>query len=142
MHIFAAECPEVFGGDVGLAEIVQRLGACPLAPAAWAATASEPSGSGFAARISFENRKHNTTFEWASRKLDPQLDMRSTAEPVVAGIADNLGPVCRLDDLSRGPSFSPPSSPTLRGARLAERLYNHPSQSRTANTTNVVIEFH
>ena len=31
--------------------------------------------------------------------------MWSTAEPVVAWIADNLGPVGRLDDLSRGLSF-------------------------------------
>jgi hypothetical protein len=47
----------------------------------------------------------STTFEGASRKLDRQLNMWSTAEPVVAWIADNLGPVGRLDDLSRGLSF-------------------------------------
>jgi ubiquinone biosynthesis protein len=41
--------------------------------------------------------------EGVARKLDPQLNMWSTAEPVVgAWIADNLGPAGRLEDLSRG----------------------------------------
>jgi ubiquinone biosynthesis protein len=51
------------------------------------------------------SKTRNATFEGASRKLDPQLNMWSTAEPVVAWIADNLGPVGRLDDLNRGLSF-------------------------------------
>jgi ubiquinone biosynthesis protein len=41
--------------------------------------------------------------EGVARKLDPQLNMWSTAEPIVsAWIAENLGPLGRLEDLSRG----------------------------------------
>src|SRR5208337_3341754 len=41
--------------------------------------------------------------EGVARKLDPQLNMWSTAEPVVgAWIAENLGPLGRLEDASRG----------------------------------------
>jgi ubiquinone biosynthesis protein len=48
-------------------------------------------------------QKTMVVVEGVARKLDPQLNMWSTAEPVVsAWIAENLGPVGRLDDLSRG----------------------------------------
>ena len=48
-------------------------------------------------------QKTMVVVEGVARKLDPQLNMWSTAEPVVgAWIADNLGPVGRLEDLSRG----------------------------------------
>ena len=48
-------------------------------------------------------QKTMVVVEGVARKLDPQLNMWSTAEPVVgAWIADNLGPAGRLEDLSRG----------------------------------------
>ena len=48
-------------------------------------------------------QKTMVVVEGVARKLDPQLNMWSTAEPVVgAWIADNLGPLGRLDDVSRG----------------------------------------
>ena len=48
-------------------------------------------------------QKTMVVVEGVARKLDPQLNMWSTAEPVVgAWIADNLGPVGRLEDLTRG----------------------------------------
>jgi ubiquinone biosynthesis protein len=48
-------------------------------------------------------QKTMVVVEGVARKLDPQLNMWSTAEPVVgAWIADNLSPVARLDDVSRG----------------------------------------
>jgi ubiquinone biosynthesis protein len=47
-------------------------------------------------------QKTMVVVEGVARKLDPQLNMWSTAEPVVgAWIAENLGPLGRLDDLSR-----------------------------------------
>jgi ubiquinone biosynthesis protein len=47
-------------------------------------------------------QKTMVVVEGVARKLDPQLNMWSTAEPVVgAWIADNLGPVGRLEDLTR-----------------------------------------
>jgi ubiquinone biosynthesis protein len=48
-------------------------------------------------------QKTMVVVEGVARKLDPQLNMWSTAEPVVgAWIADNLGPAGRLEDLSHG----------------------------------------
>ena len=48
-------------------------------------------------------QKTMVVVEGVARKLDPQLNMWSTAEPVVgAWIAENLGPVGRIDDASRG----------------------------------------
>ena len=48
-------------------------------------------------------QKTMVVVEGVARKLDPQLNMWSTAEPVVgAWIAENLGPRGRLDDVSRG----------------------------------------
>jgi ubiquinone biosynthesis protein len=48
-------------------------------------------------------QKTMVVVEGVARKLDPQLNMWSTAEPVVgAWIAENLGPAGRLDDVSRG----------------------------------------
>src|SRR5271157_4697563 len=48
-------------------------------------------------------QKTMVVVEGVARKLDPQLNMWSIAEPVVgAWIADNLGPARRLEDLSRG----------------------------------------
>ena len=48
-------------------------------------------------------QKTMVVVEGVARKLDPQLNMWSTAEPVVsAWIAENLGPLGRLDDVSRG----------------------------------------
>jgi ubiquinone biosynthesis protein len=48
-------------------------------------------------------QKTMVVVEGVARKLDPQLNMWSTAEPVVgAWIADNLGPLGRLEDAGRG----------------------------------------
>jgi ubiquinone biosynthesis protein len=48
-------------------------------------------------------QKTMVVVEGVARKLDPQLNMWSTAEPVVgAWIAENLGPLGRLDDMRRG----------------------------------------
>jgi ubiquinone biosynthesis protein len=48
-------------------------------------------------------QKTMVVVEGVARKLDPQLNLWSTAEPVVgAWIADNLGPVGRLEDFGRG----------------------------------------
>jgi ubiquinone biosynthesis protein len=48
-------------------------------------------------------QKTMVVVEGVARKLDPQLNMWSTAEPVVgAWIAENLGPAGRLEDFSRG----------------------------------------
>ncbi len=48
-------------------------------------------------------QKTMVVVEGVARKLDPQLNMWSTAEPVVsAWIAENLGPLGRLEDASRG----------------------------------------
>ena len=47
-------------------------------------------------------QKTMVVVEGVARKLDPQLNMWSTAEPVVgAWIAENLGPVGRLEDAGR-----------------------------------------
>jgi ubiquinone biosynthesis protein len=47
-------------------------------------------------------QKTMVVVEGVARKLDPQLDMWATAEPVVGGwIAENLGPRGRLEDLGR-----------------------------------------
>ena len=48
-------------------------------------------------------QKTMVVVEGVARKLDPQLNMWSTAEPVVgAWIAENLGPLGRLEDVGRG----------------------------------------
>ena len=48
-------------------------------------------------------QKTMVVVEGVARKLDPQLNMWSTAEPVVgAWIAENLGPRGQFDDVSRG----------------------------------------
>ena len=48
-------------------------------------------------------QKTMVVVEGVARKLDPQLNMWSTAEPVVgAWIAENLGPIGRIEDASRG----------------------------------------
>ena len=48
-------------------------------------------------------QKTMVVVEGVARTLDPQLDMWSTADPVVRSwIQDNLGPVGRLQDLGRG----------------------------------------
>jgi hypothetical protein len=71
----------------------------------------------------FENRKHNVRRGIA--KARPQLNMWSTAEPVgCAWIADNLGPVGRLDDLSRGLSLLAAFRADAPCAGLAERRYS------------------
>jgi ubiquinone biosynthesis protein len=47
-------------------------------------------------------QKTMVVVEGVARKLDPQLNMWSTAEPVVgAWIADNLGPLGRIEDAGR-----------------------------------------
>src|SRR5579863_7753943 len=48
-------------------------------------------------------QKTMVVVEGVARKLDPQLNMWSTAEPIVGSwIAENLGPRGRFDDLIRG----------------------------------------
>jgi ubiquinone biosynthesis protein len=48
-------------------------------------------------------QKTMVVVEGVARKLDPQLNIWSTAEPVVgAWIADNLAPHALLDDVGRG----------------------------------------
>ena len=50
-------------------------------------------------------QKTMVVVEGVARKLDPQLNMWSTSEPVVgAWIAENLGPRGRIEDLARGVS--------------------------------------
>ena len=50
-------------------------------------------------------QKTMVVVEGVARKLDPQLNVWSTSEPVVgAWIAENLGPRGRIDDVSRGVS--------------------------------------
>ena len=47
-------------------------------------------------------QKTMVVVEGVARKLDPQLNMWSTAEPVVgAWIAENLGPLGRIEDAGR-----------------------------------------
>jgi ubiquinone biosynthesis protein len=47
-------------------------------------------------------QKTMVVVEGVARKLDPQLNMWSTAEPVVgAWIAENLGPLRRIEDAGR-----------------------------------------
>jgi ubiquinone biosynthesis protein len=48
-------------------------------------------------------QKTMVVVEGVARKLDPQLNMWSTAEPIVGSwIAENLSPLGRLNDVSRG----------------------------------------
>ena len=61
-------------------------------------------------------QKTMVVVEGVARKLDPQLNMWSTAEPVVgAWIAENLGPIGRIEDAGR--VFS--SVAAFRGRRAA-----------------------
>ena len=101
-------------------------------------------------------QKTMVVVEGVARKLDPQLNMWSTAEPVVsAWIADNLGPVGRLEDVTRGLSSlagfiadAPRRLENLAAfldasaeAGSGEHLHSEARQSRIANTTIVVIAF-
>ena len=62
-------------------------------------------------------QKTMVVVEGVARKLDPQLNMWSTAEPVVGSwIAENLGPIGRIEDAGRILPLSPRSLPTLRDA--------------------------
>ena len=62
-------------------------------------------------------QKTMVVVEGVARKLDPQLNMWSTAEPVVgAWIAENLGPIGRIEDAGRIFRLSPRSLPTRRAA--------------------------
>ena len=70
-------------------------------------------------------QKTMVVVEGVARKLDPQLDMWATAEPVVGGwIAENLGPRGRLEDLGRTAAefarFLAAAPPLLE--RLARKL--------------------
>ena len=61
-------------------------------------------------------QKTMVVVEGVARKLDPQLNVWSTSEPVVgAWIAENLGPRGRIEDLARGVSTLAGFSPTPRG---------------------------
>jgi ubiquinone biosynthesis protein len=89
--------------------------------------------------------------EGVARKLDPQLNMWSTAEPVVgAWVAVNLAPLALLGDVSRGLSSlagflagAPPRRlekipsrlETVSRAGLSENPYENSPRSRASNTT-------
>ncbi len=48
-------------------------------------------------------QKTMVVVEGVARRLDPKLDMWSTAEPVVSGwLKENLGPIGRIEDARRG----------------------------------------
>ncbi len=99
-------------------------------------------------------QKTMVVVEGVARKLDPQLNMWSTAEPVVgAWIAENLGPRGRLDDVSRGlaslAAFLADAPRRLEeiasrldaasGAGPGEPAYGNSPRSRAINTTVVAI---
>src|SRR5271165_6566826 len=99
-------------------------------------------------------QKTMVVVEGVARKLDPQLNMWSTAEPVVgAWIAENLGPRGRLDDVSRGlaslAAFLADAPRRLEeiasrldaasGARTGEPFYGNSPRSRAINTAYVAI---
>jgi ubiquinone biosynthesis protein len=80
-------------------------------------------------------QKTMVVVEGVARKLDPQLNVWSTSEPVVgAWIAENLGPRGRIDDMSRGvSSLAAMFADTPRrleeiAARLEEGRNRDPSQ--------------
>ena len=63
-------------------------------------------------------QKTMVVVEGVARKLDPQLNMWSTSEPVVsAWIADNLGPKAMIEDAGRGAGVA--RGPDRRGAAPA-----------------------
>ena len=80
-------------------------------------------------------QKTMVVVEGVARKLDPQLDMWATAEPVVGGwIAENLGPRGRLEDvgadagadgrallIDAAGAARAPGAPPRGGRRLARR---------------------
>ena len=99
-------------------------------------------------------QKTMVVVEGVARKLDPQLNMWSTAEPVVgAWIAENLGPAGLLDDVSRGLSsiatFLADGPRRLEeivsrleaasSAGQAERAYENSPRSRATTTTYVAV---
>ena len=100
-------------------------------------------------------QKTMVVVEGVARKLDPQLNMWSTAEPVVgAWIAENLGPRGRLEDVGRGlalacrvsrrrsaaPGGDRQPSRGRSGARSPESpFYGNSPQSRAINTTYVAV---
>jgi ubiquinone biosynthesis protein len=66
-------------------------------------------------------QKTMVVVEGVARKLDPQLNMWSTSEPVVsAWIANNLGPVGRIDDLTR--TFSATAAFLAEAPRRLDKL--------------------
>ena len=66
-------------------------------------------------------QKTMVVVEGVARKLDPQLNMWSTSEPVVgAWIAENLGPLGRIEDASR--NLSALAAFVAEAPRLMERI--------------------
>jgi len=66
-------------------------------------------------------QKTMVVVEGVARKLDPQLNMWSTSEPVVgAWIAENLGPLGRIEDASR--NLSAIAAFIAEAPRLMERI--------------------
>jgi ubiquinone biosynthesis protein len=101
-------------------------------------------------------QKTMVVVEGVARKLDPQLNMWSTAEPVVgAWIAENLGPLGRLDDVSRGlrslVTFLADAPGRLEEiasrldaistARPGQRAYGNSPRIRATTTTYVLVAF-
>ena len=101
-------------------------------------------------------QKTMVVVEGVARKLDPQLNMWSTAEPVVgAWIAENLGPRGRLDDVSRGvtslAAFLADAPRRLEeiasrleavsGARPGEPSYGNSPHIRATTTTYLLVAF-
>ena len=74
-------------------------------------------------------QKTMVVVEGVARKLDPQLDMWATAEPVVGGwIAENLGPRGRLEDVGRtAAEFAPARSPPRRRCSNGSRASSKPT---------------
>ena len=85
-------------------------------------------------------QKTMVVVEGVARKLDPQLNMWSTAEPVVgAWIAENLGPLRpargrRAADFRLSPSFSP----TLRGVWTKSPLGSKRTRPPRSSRRNMV----
>ena len=66
-------------------------------------------------------QKTMVVVEGVARKLDPQLNMWSTSEPVVgAWIAENLGPLGRIEDATR--NLSALAAFIAQAPRLMERI--------------------
>jgi ubiquinone biosynthesis protein len=95
-------------------------------------------------------QKTMVVVEGVARKLDPQLNMWSTSEPVVsAWIAENLGPKGRLEDAGRGAASlvaliadGPRRLETI-AARLealsADALARPPERKETARLSYILI---